>query len=442
MILERFKTFELKEYQEVLYHILDLEKLLYVLKNDEIKSYKFYNISLTRDVTMNYYIGDSPLSIVKLELDARKLRSKYKIKPFSYKSARGQHFDESEEQVQTQTIKPALPYIKKVILIKKRIESLLKPFHDTTSNYATSIGTRNGNIRDIISKIKEAVEKSGLELYVQKGTKIEKDDDYIESLLNYPIKYVEEKYAIVHRGHIKKDIGYLDVFVDEKGRIIQKHFVGMTFPKDVKTYDLKDLPTLDTFKKDGEKFVPYVLTLNKKDDGSWKLVDMEPQRSYAVTESVDISTQLIFDSIPWQDNSRDLYPGYSKEEQDFTEEYYFETREKALDYAEHIKDLFDSLPSVVKIYRSLKAKSQEDIDLEYPGESWSFDRESAINFGLRNGSNFLLSAKIKKEDINWQGTIKAYVLFSGTHSEDDENEIVVDDPEKLMEINVEKMKKM
>jgi hypothetical protein len=57
-----------------------------------------------------------------------------------------------------------------------------------------------------------------------------------------------------------------------------------------------------------------------------------------------------------------------------------------------------------------------------------------VNFGRHNGSNFLLTVKINKEDVNWAGTIKAYVLFSGSYSEDDENELVIDDQDKLQEI--------
>lgn len=149
--------------------------------------------------------------------------------------------------------------------------------------------------------------------------------------------------------------------------------------------------------------------------------------------------QTIFDAIEWRDNNRDLYPGYSDEEQDFTDEYYFETKEAAEQYADELIDLFDSLPDPIPVYRAIKAKSREDIDMEYLGESWSFDRASAISFGSRNGSNFLLSAEVSKEDVNWAGTIKVYTQFSGSFTDEDENEIVIDDQEAIKNIKIEEI---
>ena len=53
-----FKLFESKNIQN-LYHILDTEKLHFVLTNNEIKSYKFHYISTTRNKMMNGYTGDN-----------------------------------------------------------------------------------------------------------------------------------------------------------------------------------------------------------------------------------------------------------------------------------------------------------------------------------------------------------------------------------------------
>ena len=46
-----FKIFESKNIQN-LYHIVDIDKLYYILDNNEIKSYKFSNISTTRNKMM------------------------------------------------------------------------------------------------------------------------------------------------------------------------------------------------------------------------------------------------------------------------------------------------------------------------------------------------------------------------------------------------------
>lgn len=152
---------------------------------------------------------------------------------------------------------------------------------------------------------------------------------------------------------------------------------------------------------------------------------------------------LVWDNMEYDE--KDLYPGYSisyfpnvdSEEDD---DFYFETKEIAEEYADEILGLFEALPDPIPIYRTIKVGDIADIDLEYPGESWSFEKTSALNFGRHNiGANYLLSAKISKEDVNWKKTIKAYLDFSGGMVEDDENEIVVDDQEKIQDIVIEQI---
>jgi len=149
----------------------------------------------------------------------------------------------------------------------------------------------------------------------------------------------------------------------------------------------------------------------------------------------DIAT--ILDAIEWEDNYSDLYPGYSDEPGDFTEETYYDTKEEAEEAANQIIDILSSLPNPIPVYRAIKANDRDDIDTEDLGESWSYDRDSAINFGSHNSSNFLLSGEVNKEDVNWTGTIKAYVIFSGGYSDDDENEIVVDDSNSIKNLKIE-----
>lgn len=144
------------------------------------------------------------------------------------------------------------------------------------------------------------------------------------------------------------------------------------------------------------------------------------------------SYEDVFAAIEWEDSFVDLYPGYSGKDADG--EFYFDSKESAESHADSIIQQLDALPNPIPVYRAIKAKSEKDIDFEYPGESWSHDKESAYNFGRRNGSNFMLTAEINKEDVNWAGTIKAYELFSGNQTDDDENEIVIDDQDKLLNI--------
>ncbi len=154
---------------------------------------------------------------------------------------------------------------------------------------------------------------------------------------------------------------------------------------------------------------------------------------------IKLDKQTIFDYIDFS-NDKDLYPGHSDIENDFTDDYFFNTEKEANEYVNKIMQLFNGLPNPIPVFRCIKAKSENDIDLEMVGESWSYDKQSALNFGSRNGSNFLLSAFINKENVNWQGTIKAYVLFSNNFSDENENEIVIDEQDKLQNIKITKLK--
>lgn len=278
-MLLKYSDFLLESYHSSLYHILDLEKFEYVMKNNQIKSHTAGEgkISLTRDIMMNHYLGDNAQSIIKLEIDAEKLKQKYKVRPFSYKTRNAGYLDESEEQVQTDLIKPIFPYIKRIILIKSRIEHLLKSSSDRPSSYITSEGTRAGTICDIIKKIKDLAEEKGFYLYIQAGSKIEKDDKYIESLINYPLIDIEVKYVIMHRGYIKnKDLGYSDVLIDSEQNEIRKFFIGQKFDSVV---GLSDKASLDknvkSFYKDDQEFKPYILEFQRVEN-KWLLRDMEP----------------------------------------------------------------------------------------------------------------------------------------------------------------------
>jgi hypothetical protein len=70
-----FKIIRESKIDNKLYHIIDFEKLFYILNNNKIKSYKFSFISTTRNVNMVGYVGDSPTSIFKLELDWNELHT-------------------------------------------------------------------------------------------------------------------------------------------------------------------------------------------------------------------------------------------------------------------------------------------------------------------------------------------------------------------------------
>ena len=156
----------------------------------------------------------------------------------------------------------------------------------------------------------------------------------------------------------------------------------------------------------------------------------------------------IWDTISWEDNYKDLFPGYSDENStmDMNDEYVYDTKESAIEAANDIIDIFDSLPNPIPIYRTLSADSVNDIDLEYAGDYWSFRKESAINFSRSAAvtwrNSFLLEGKIDKNLVNWKATLNAWQHFSGSWSDSDEDEINIEfsNQPKIQDIKVYDLK--
>lgn len=111
----------------IIYHLLTLEKLLFVLKNNKLESWNFYaGISTTRNKNLNNYVGSGVALFFKLELDGDKLTEKFKISPFSYTSSTGVSFQEYEEIIKTTKIDNIWKYVNKLIIIKDNIENDLR----------------------------------------------------------------------------------------------------------------------------------------------------------------------------------------------------------------------------------------------------------------------------------------------------------------------------
>lgn len=141
-------------------------------------------------------------------------------------------------------------------------------------------------------------------------------------------------------------------------------------------------------------------------------------------------------------NYYDLYPGYSKKAK-HGEEYFFDTRKQALDWANIVIDIFSSLQKnqAIKVYRAVYLKNKEDLDEENLGESWSFDKNSAIEFGSHNNSNYLLSGMVHIDHVDWENSVKLFIqnsfdMFSG----DGENELYIPYPEEVYNLEIEKIK--
>lgn len=154
---------------------------------------------------------------------------------------------------------------------------------------------------------------------------------------------------------------------------------------------------------------------------------------------IKMYTEDVFELIPFHDSYRDLYPGYDFENE-YEDDYFFESREVAYSHVNHVLSIFDELPNPIPIYRTIRVNKVDDIDYDNLGESWSFERESAINFAKNHAlGNVLISGYAKFDNVDWKETVKLYFNFSGGYDGYDENEIRIIDSDDIFNIKVEKI---
>lgn len=155
--------------------------------------------------------------------------------------------------------------------------------------------------------------------------------------------------------------------------------------------------------------------------------------------NIGLSSEDVFELIDYHDSYRDLFPNYG-EENEYEEEYYFPSEDEAYDDVNETLELFSSLPNPISIYRSIKVYSKEDIDLNDLGESWSYDKESAINFAkYQAGGNYLLSARTKFTNVYWKKTLDLFYKFSRGYDGYDENEINIIDSDEIYDVKIDKI---
>lgn len=156
--------------------------------------------------------------------------------------------------------------------------------------------------------------------------------------------------------------------------------------------------------------------------------------------NIDLKTEDVFDMIDYHDSYRDLYPNYSDVVNEYEDEYYFPTKETAYKNINETLNFFNSLPNPIPIYRSIKVESMEDVDFDYLGDSWSFDRESAINFAENQAlGNVLFSAKTNFDNVDWDKTVELWYEFSGSFDGYDENAIYTIDSDKIFDVEAGKI---
>ncbi len=156
--------------------------------------------------------------------------------------------------------------------------------------------------------------------------------------------------------------------------------------------------------------------------------------------NIGLRTEDVFNLIEYHDSYKDLYPNYSDENQ-YEEDYYFSSIQDAYKDANEILTFFSTLPNPIPIYRSIKVESINNIDYNWLGDSWSFDKQSAINFAKNQANgNVLLSAKTNFDNVDWKNTVRLYYLFSSNYDSYDENEIKIIDSDEIFNVKTEMIK--
>jgi hypothetical protein len=85
-------------------------------------------------------------------------------------------------------------------------------------------------------------------------------------------------------------------------------------------------------------------------------------------------------------------------------------------------------------------KSLDDVNLDYLGDYWSYDKQAAINFANNQAQgNVLLIAKTNFDNVNWDVTVKSFYQFSREFDGSDENEINIIDSDDVFDVKMEKI---
>lgn len=150
---------------------------------------------------------------------------------------------------------------------------------------------------------------------------------------------------------------------------------------------------------------------------------------------LNMNTTDVFNMIDYHDSYRNLYPDYDNRDNEYEEDYYFNSKEDAFNQVNDILSFFNNFPETIKIYRTIKVKSLKDINYGWLGESWSYDKESAINFAKNHGrGNVLLIAKVHRNNVDWKSTLRLHFQFSRSETDEDENELNIIDAEKIFDV--------
>jgi len=155
---------------------------------------------------------------------------------------------------------------------------------------------------------------------------------------------------------------------------------------------------------------------------------------------MNITVKQILSWIEWHDIYRNLYPGYDNDSyiNEYEDDYYFDTKEQAIETVENIIGIFESLKStpLIPIYRAMHVKSIDDLDMEFLGDFWSWELDSAKEFGSKVGANIIIHALTPPNNVDWDISIKSYLAYSLGMNSDSEEELFIKDsiPLKVLKI--------
>ena len=110
-----------------------------------------------------------------------------------------------------------------------------------------------------------------------------------------------------------------------------------------------------------------------------------------------------------------------------------------LSQIDNILDMFNSFTNPFKVFRVIYLDKLKKINFSDLGESWSFDEDSALTFGLNNLNkrpNIIFEGMVYFNNVDWKESYRRYCMNSlGEFAED---EIVVKDTNKIKNLKIKK----
>lgn len=103
-----------------------------------------------------------------------------------------------------------------------------------------------------------------------------------------------------------------------------------------------------------------------------------------------------------------------------------------------ILEYFSNLDFPLTVYRGLSLKQDKDVRLENLGLHWTTDYNLFNNkYSIFKTSNYIVTAEITPEMVNWPSTINNYLYYTLRHSFYPESEITLKRNAKPKILNVE-----